>query len=85
LRKHEREETVMAKYPIVVVKENPGTQEEPGKLVVAVQLGPENEVELKFPHVIGALGPTATLNGEPIDAENREFILELGEEEYSAD
>jgi hypothetical protein len=75
----------MAKYPIVVVKENPGSPETPGKLVVAVQLGPDHEVELKFPHVIGALGPTATLNGEPIDAENREYVLELGEEEYTAD
>ncbi len=75
----------MAKYPIVVVKENPGTQDTPGKLVVAVQLGPENEVELKFPYVIGALGPTATLNGRPIDAEGKEYVLELGEEEYTAD
>lgn len=75
----------MAKYPIVVVKENPGTQETPGKLVVAVQLSPDDEVELKFPHVVGALGSTATLNGRPIEGDGKEYILELGAEEYTAD
>lgn len=75
----------MAKYPIVVVKENPGTQVEPGKLVVAVQLSEEEEVELKFPKVIGALRPTATLNDQTIEAVNRTYTLELGEEDYTTE
>jgi len=76
----------MAKrFPIVVVKENPGTQVEPGKLVVAVQLSEEEEVELKFPKVIGTLRPSATLNGQPIEAVNRTYTLELGEEDYTTE
>ena len=75
----------MAKYPIVVVKENPGTQESPGKLVVAVQFAPNNEAELKFPHVIGAVKSKATFNGRPVDADNGEYRLELGETEYTAE
>lgn len=75
----------MAKFPIVVVKENPGTQVEPGKLVVAVRLSEEKEVELKFPWIIGALGPTATLNGQPIEAKNGTYELELGEDDYATE
>lgn len=75
----------MAKYPIVVVKENPGTQDTPGKLVVAVQWSEEKEVELKFPWIVGALRPTATLNGQTIEARDGTYELELGEDEYTAE
>ncbi|MGH7566446.1 MAG: hypothetical protein ACREK2_06425 [Gemmatimonadota bacterium] len=75
----------MAKFPIVVVKENPGTQVEPGKLVVAVQLSEEKQVELKFPWIVGALRPTATLNGQTIEATDGAYKLQLGEDDYPAE
>ena len=52
--------------------------------MVAVLVSEEEEVELKFPKVIGALGSTATLNGEEIEAQERTFVLELGQE-YAAE
>lgn len=75
----------MAKYPIVVVKENPGTQESGGKLVVEVQWleeGSENRaqiLEMKLPKVIGAVRNQAELNGVKVETSDRKYTLELGE------
>lgn len=71
----------MAKFPIVVVKENPGTVETPGKLVVSVQTDQEHLVELKFPMVVGSLRQYAIVNGKEVPAEGGAFVIELGEEE----
>jgi hypothetical protein len=71
----------MAKFPIVVVKENPGTPETPGKLVVSVQTDQDRQVELKFPWVVGSLRAYATVNGKEIPAEGGAFVIELGAEE----
>jgi hypothetical protein len=74
-------EARMAMFPIVVVKENPGTVETPGKLVVSVQTDQEHQVELKFPMVVGSLRQYAIVNGEKIPARDGTFVIELGEEE----
>jgi hypothetical protein len=73
-------EARMAKFPIVVVKENPGTVETPGKLVVSVQTDQEHQVELKFPLVVGSLRQYATVNGKEIPATDGTYVIELGEE-----
>lgn len=77
----------MAKYPIVVVKENPGTQEVAGKLTITVQWRDDettkvNQAMLKLPDVVGKLSGRAELNGKPVEASNGEFRLELGSTDY---
>lgn len=72
----------MAKYPIVVVKENPGTPDAPGKLTIEVkwyESGMERGVELKFPHLVGTVRDEASVNGTPVRKANGRFALELGD------
>lgn len=78
----------MAKYPIVVVKENPGTQESPGKLVVEVQWLEEGEnrvqiLEMKLPKVIGAVRNQAEVNEVEIKTTDKKYTLELGERDVN--
>jgi hypothetical protein len=72
----------MAKYPIVVVKENPGTPDTGGKLTIEVkwyESGMERVVELKFPHLVGTVRDEATLNGTQVRKANGKYALELGD------
>ena len=80
----------MAKYPIVVVKENPGTQEIAGKLTITVKWRDDetakvNEAMFKLPDVVGKLSGRAELNGKPVEADNGEFRLELGSTDYPSE
>ena len=74
----------MAKYPIVVVKENPGTPDSPGKLVIEVQWyesGRVRSTELKFPHLVGTVREEADMNGTQVRKQDGKFKLELGDVE----
>jgi hypothetical protein len=79
--KPETEEAAMAKYPIVVVKENPGDPKTGGKLTIQVkwfESGQEWVTELKFPHLVQTVRDDALMNGAPVRKKDGKYELELG-------